>query len=428
MRPYKSHRSEEPLTSPTDPGPELPRLADGVWASCGIPYLMQHLPSGTYYVRKRMGSRTVQRSLGTALLSEAKACLPEKLIELRDEVEGPRKDVGRDLPRPPRGYEVRDDVLGQIPKSVNLDPNKATKWSEAAAIFLDELLTDPGLSESTKNHRSALIRQHLLLWDDLGPRRGTELPEDVLRKYFYKLAQTYSATHYNALRWAFRCVVKIMRDRDARLGLPLWDDPTVAVRRLGTRLRDVQLPSHEQFSALLTYLDGRAPRAAFSARLAAYTGVRWLEASQIRWGDVDLLSRQVKVWCVKRRRRSSHHNVYRHVPMIPDASAFFSHWSQALRPLPSDFVAPRGRIDAALQAATKALDLPPMRFHDLRHYFATRCIEAGVDIPTVSRWLGHTDGGALCLKVYGHLRTDHSQQAADRVKLQEHHACLVNVA
>lgn len=29
--------------------------------------------------------------------------------------------------------------------------------------------------------------------------------------------------------------------------------------------------------------------------------------------------------------------------------------------------------------------------HDLRNFFATMCIESGVDIPTVSRWLGHKD-------------------------------------
>ena len=46
--------------------------------------------------------------------------------------------------------------------------------------------------------------------------------------------------------------------------------------------------------------------------------------------------------------------------------------------------------------------------HDLRHLFATRCIESGVDIPTVSRWLGHKDGGALAMKTYGHLRREHS--------------------
>jgi len=31
--------------------------------------------------------------------------------------------------------------------------------------------------------------------------------------------------------------------------------------------------------------------------------------------------------------------------------------------------------------------------HDLRYLFATQCIESAMDIPTVSRWLGHKDGG-----------------------------------
>jgi integrase len=49
------------------------------------------------------------------------------------------------------------------------------------------------------------------------------------------------------------------------------------------------------------------------------------------------------------------------------------------------------------------------------HLFATRHIEAGADIPTVSRWLGHKDGGALAMRVYGHLRDEHSQKMAKRV-------------
>jgi hypothetical protein len=38
-----------------------------------------------------------------------------------------------------------------------------------------------------------------------------------------------------------------------------------------------------------------------------------------------------------------------------------------------------------------------------------------VDIPTVSRWLGHKDGGALAMKVYGHLRDQHSVSMAQKV-------------
>jgi integrase len=53
--------------------------------------------------------------------------------------------------------------------------------------------------------------------------------------------------------------------------------------------------------------------------------------------------------------------------------------------------------------------------HDLRHLFATACIESGVDIPTVARWLGHADGGALAMRTYGHLRDEHSQASAKKV-------------
>jgi hypothetical protein len=38
-----------------------------------------------------------------------------------------------------------------------------------------------------------------------------------------------------------------------------------------------------------------------------------------------------------------------------------------------------------------------------------------VDIPTVSRWLGHKDGGALAMKTYGHLRREHSVAQAQKV-------------
>lgn len=59
--------------------------------------------------------------------------------------------------------------------------------------------------------------------------------------------------------------------------------------------------------------------------------------------------------------------------------------------------------------------LPSLRNHDLRHFFASVCIASGVDIPTVSRWLGHADGGALAMKTYGHLQKDQSQASAKKV-------------
>jgi integrase len=70
----------------------------------------------------------------------------------------------------------------------------------------------------------------------------------------------------------------------------------------------------------------------------------------------------------------------------------------------------------ALARACSVVGISRITHHDLRHLFATRCLESGVDIPTVARWLGHKDGGALAMKVYGHLRNQHSQEMAQKVR------------
>ena len=55
------------------------------------------------------------------------------------------------------------------------------------------------------------------------------------------------------------------------------------------------------------------------------------------------------------------------------------------------------------------------RPHDLRHTAASLWIAAGVDIKTVSAWLGHSTA-KLTLETYGHLMgTDADRAALDRV-------------
>ena len=46
--------------------------------------------------------------------------------------------------------------------------------------------------------------------------------------------------------------------------------------------------------------------------------------------------------------------------------------------------------------------IPPIRFHDLRHFCATQLLELGLDHFAVSVQLGHEDGGALVMARYGH--------------------------
>ena len=56
--------------------------------------------------------------------------------------------------------------------------------------------------------------------------------------------------------------------------------------------------------------------------------------------------------------------------------------------------------------------IPQIRFHDLRHSFATLSIEQGMDIKTISHMLGHTDAG-FTMNTYMHVTDTMQQKVAD---------------
>ena len=65
-------------------------------------------------------------------------------------------------------------------------------------------------------------------------------------------------------------------------------------------------------------------------------------------------------------------------------------------------------VTRKLHRMQKRAEIPQIRFHDLRHSFATLSLEQGMDIKTVSHMLGHTDAG-FTMNTYMHV-TDTMQQ------------------
>jgi integrase len=153
----------------------------------------------------------------------------------------------------------------------------------------------------------------------------------------------------------------------------------------------------------------------------AFSGSREKEALRVPLDDVDFELARVKIG----GDGLSKNWESRTIEFNPKLEALLRDMF-ARRPPDSSWLFPspqRGNRDehaksfrASLNIARKAADLEWVAFHDLRHYFCSMCVMAGIDFMTIAAWLGHKDGGILVGKVYGHLLDDHRRKAAQRVQ------------
>jgi integrase len=72
-------------------------------------------------------------------------------------------------------------------------------------------------------------------------------------------------------------------------------------------------------------------------------------------------------------------------------------------------------FQSAIRVAAKAVgDLPRVRFHDLRHTYATLALQAQINPKTVQERLGHSNV-AITLGIYTHVTDRDHRDAADVV-------------
>ena len=153
------------------------------------------------------------------------------------------------------------------------------------------------------------------------------------------------------------------------------------------------------------------------------TGLRRGELLGLKWEDIDLqngiihVRRQVaRVDGEVKEMPLKTKNSYRNISISSDAVAMLTEM-EAHRS--SDYVFPSSTggpispdsVNNMLHRVLKRAGLPSIRFHDLRHTFATLALQNGVDIKTVSGMLGHFSAG-FTLDTYAHVTTSAQKEAA----------------
>jgi integrase len=138
-----------------------------------------------------------------------------------------------------------------------------------------------------------------------------------------------------------------------------------------------------------TYVDHLRP----IVLIALNTGMRRGELFHVKWTDVNLKTGWLTI-----AGRTSKNKQTRRLPLNREALAVVESWrKQSAANTASPYVfpgegnRPLTTITKAWRTVRKAAGLSDFHFHDLRHHFASRLVQSGVDLNTVRELLGHAD-------------------------------------
>jgi len=359
------------------------------WQKTPVANLVRHIQSGNYYARIRVRGKLIWKTLKTDRISVAKLRLSDFHKEERH-----RADAHKAVAR-----------------------GKMT-FGQALETYRERLKGDQSLKDRSKTYREERIAALLKSWPDLEQTDVAQISKAQCLAWAARFGQKASPSAFNNTVGTLKLVLDLAVEAGAR-----YDNPAIHIKRKRIRQKLLHLPSQEQFRELVATIrkadGGWGKKCADLVEFLAYSGCRKGEAARVHGRDCNFEKREITVqgdpatgtknWEIRR------------VPMIPDMQRLLER-IQGERPKKEFIAQPVMRVhecQGAINSACKTLGITRFTHHDLRHLFATRCIESGVDIPTVSRWLGHKDGGALAMKTYGHLRDQHSANMAQKVMFSE---------
>lgn len=200
-------------------------------------------------------------------------------------------------------------------------------------------------------------------------------------------------------------------------------DPTDGCALPKTEHREMQTLSADQLTAFLLEAKHSGVFEMYYIELA--TGLRRGELLGLKWEDIDFSTQTLRV-----RRQVGRingdvreaplktKNAYRTISLGTDAVGILKQQREKQPSSSYVFPGPTGgpiAPDSVLHMLHRVLDragLPEIRFHDLRHTFATLALQNGVDVKTVSGMLGHFSAG-FTLDTYAHVTTAAQKKAAE---------------
>lgn len=163
-------------------------------------------------------------------------------------------------------------------------------------------------------------------------------------------------------------------------------------------------------------------------------GLRIGEVCALVWDDIDMelgvinVSKTIqRIYVVEGEFRHTElvidtpksKNSMRQLPLTKELSSMIRPWKKVVKG--SDFVLTNSEVPTEprtyrnyYKRLMKHLNIPDLKFHGLRHSFATRCVESKCDYKTISVLLGHSNVSTT-LNLYVHPDIEQKKQCVEQM-------------
>lgn len=201
------------------------------------------------------------------------------------------------------------------------------------------------------------------------------------------------------------------------------------VKTLKAQIQEMRVLTKAEEQTLLRYIFNHNDMYCFGVLLSLYTGIRIGELCALKWSDIN----DGKIYITKTMQRIRDENGKSTVSIstpkseksnrvipIPNSllsiiKSYRKTEGYVIRQENNKYIEPRLMQKKFAQMVT-ACNIGNVHFHTLRHTFATRCIELGFDIKTLSEILGHSSVSTT-LQRYVHSSFEHKQNNMNKIEI-----------